>query len=260
MDHGKRMTFNLLSYEDSEVVWSYSLHEITFFGFKLRSYNPVQICRYRMSCRWDGESNSYMPKLQSRMRTWLSLGNHEIHGYYRLVIGGGMTYNMGLTVPQSKITLPASNHYSGSAGRKHLGAHLPVQNRSGIIVDERTIEEITSTVNNTWRRVNQCTWRGNDKQTEKTTMWLPWQVTTNTLRESAEWIPGAQPARDWRWSVHQAQDGCQEHQQLHRVVEWSVRLQEHWGNDQKMIYAERGQWFLWKQFRTRPKMYSDYTK
>jgi len=84
-----------------------------------------------------------------------------------------MTYNMGLTVPQSKITLPASNHYSGSAGRKHLGAHLPVQNRSGIIVDERTIEEITSTVNNTWRRVNQCTWRGNDKQTEKTTMWLP---------------------------------------------------------------------------------------
>jgi len=56
-------------------------------------------------------------------------------------------YKRGMTVPESKSTPTASNHRTGSAGRKHLGAHLPAENRSWRLVDECTLEEITSRVN-----------------------------------------------------------------------------------------------------------------
>ena len=109
------------------------------------------------------ESRSRMSKLQSRMRSRFSLDNPEIHSCYwkstsessltnvygtrrnrnRLVVGRATTYKRGMTVPESKPTPTASNHRTGSAGRKHLGAHLPA--------------EITSSVNKrTWRRVNSA--------------------------------------------------------------------------------------------------------
>jgi len=69
-------------------------------------------------------------------------------------------YKRGMTVPESKQTPTASNHRTGSARRKHLGAHLPAETHSWRLVDERTMEEITSRVNKrSWRRVNQCTGR-----------------------------------------------------------------------------------------------------
>ena len=52
MNHGRRMTINLLpSHEDIEVTRSYTLLEITYYDFKLGSYNGAQIRRYRMYCR-----------------------------------------------------------------------------------------------------------------------------------------------------------------------------------------------------------------
>jgi len=49
MDHGGRMTINPLPfYEDSEVMRSYTVLEITYFDFKLRSYNREQIFRHTM--------------------------------------------------------------------------------------------------------------------------------------------------------------------------------------------------------------------
>jgi len=94
----------------------------------------------------------------------LSLDNPEIHSCYwkstselilanlygtrichnGLVVSGGMTYKWGMTVPQSRSTPTASNHRTGSAGGKHLGAHLPAENRSWRLLNERTLEEITS--------------------------------------------------------------------------------------------------------------------
>jgi len=57
MDHGRRMAINSLPfYEDIAVMRSYTLLEITYFDFKLRSYNRAQICRYTMYCRRYGSS------------------------------------------------------------------------------------------------------------------------------------------------------------------------------------------------------------
>jgi hypothetical protein len=51
------MTINLLPfYEDIEVMRSYTLLEITYFDFKLRSYNRAQICRYAMYCQRYGST------------------------------------------------------------------------------------------------------------------------------------------------------------------------------------------------------------
>jgi hypothetical protein len=52
MNHGRRMTINLLPiHEDIEVIRSYTLLEITYYDFKLRSYNGAQIRRYTMYWR-----------------------------------------------------------------------------------------------------------------------------------------------------------------------------------------------------------------
>jgi len=61
-----------------------------------------------------------------------------------LVVCRATTYKRGMTVPESKSTLTARNHHTGSAGRKHLGAHLPTENHSWRLVNEHTLEEITS--------------------------------------------------------------------------------------------------------------------
>jgi len=53
-------------------------------------------------------------------------------------------YKRGMTVPEPKSTPTASNHRTGSAGRKYLGAHLPEENRSWRLVNEPTLEEITN--------------------------------------------------------------------------------------------------------------------
>ena len=100
-----------------------------------------------------------MRKSQSRMRSRLSLDNPEIHSSYwkstsesslinrygtrrsrnGLVVGRATTYNRGMIVPESKSTPTSSNHSTGSAGRKHLGAHLLAENRSWRLVNERTL-------------------------------------------------------------------------------------------------------------------------
>ena len=105
-----------------------------------------------------------------------------------LVVCGATTYNRGMTVPESKPTPTASNHHTRSVGRKHLGAHLPTENRSWRLGNQRT-----------WRRVNQCTWRWNDKRTQKTTTLITRLVITSTPGEGTESIPGGKPASNWRW-------------------------------------------------------------
>jgi hypothetical protein len=64
MDRGRRMIVNLLPcYEENEVMRSYTIVEITYFDFKLKSYTGTQICRYRMyrrhnSTEYDTDHNS----------------------------------------------------------------------------------------------------------------------------------------------------------------------------------------------------------
>ena len=143
---------------------------------------------------------------QSR-QSQFTLHTLQIHSCYwkrtslnGLVVGWAMTYKRGMTVPESKPTPTASNQRTGNARRKHLGVHLLEENRSLRLVDECTLEEITSRVNKRmWRRVNQCTWRWNSRWTQKTMMWIPRQVTTSTPGEGAESIPGEKPASNWRW-------------------------------------------------------------
>jgi hypothetical protein len=109
------------------------------------------------------ESRSRMHKLQTRMRSRLCLGDPEIHSCYwkstsesiltnrcgtrrsrnGLVVGGATTYKRGMTVPESKPTPTARNHRTGSAAGS-TEAHLPAENRSWRLVNERTLEEITS--------------------------------------------------------------------------------------------------------------------
>jgi len=58
------MTVNLLLFhEDIEAIRSYTLLEISYYDFKLRSYNRAQICRYTMyrligSTEYDTEHHS----------------------------------------------------------------------------------------------------------------------------------------------------------------------------------------------------------
>jgi hypothetical protein len=76
------------------------------------------------------ESTSRMQKLQTQMRSRLSLGNSAIHGCDGLLVGGATTYKRGMTTPESRSTATSSNHSTGSAEWKHLGTHLLTENRS----------------------------------------------------------------------------------------------------------------------------------
>jgi len=188
------------------------------------------------------ESIRHMPRLQIQneiegysQQSQHSLSNPDIHGCYGSVVGAATTYPRGMTVPESKPTPTASNHRTGNTGRKHLGAHLPEENRSWILVNEHMLEEVTSRVNMCmWRRVNQCNWRWNDKWIQKTMIWIPRQVTASTLGGGVESIPGGKPASNGKWWVHRAKGWCQVYRQVHRLGGWSVQLQEHWKDDEKI--------------------------
>jgi hypothetical protein len=109
------------------------------------------------------ESISHMPKLQSRMRSRLSLDNPEIHScYWKSTSESSLTNRYGTRRSRNGLVVGGATTYkwgddrTGSAGRKHLGAHLPAENRRWRLVDECTLENITSRVNKrTWRRVNK---------------------------------------------------------------------------------------------------------
>jgi len=123
---------------------------------------PTQSRRSRLSpdnpeipsCYWKSTSE---PSLTNRYGTRRS---HNV-----LVVCRATTYTRGMMVPESKSTPTASNHRTGSAGRKHLGVHLPAENRSWRLVDE---------------------------------IWIPRQVTASTPGEGAESIRGGKPASNWR--------------------------------------------------------------
>ena len=67
VDERRWMTINLLPcYEDIAVMRSYTIVEITYFDFKLRSYNRAQIWRHKMYRRhgateYDTEHYSEIP-------------------------------------------------------------------------------------------------------------------------------------------------------------------------------------------------------
>jgi len=139
---------------------------------------PTQSRRSRLSLS-DPHSVSANPT-QSR-RSQLSFNNPEIHSCYwkstsepslinrygtrrshnGLVVCRATIYKRGMTVPEPKSTLTASNHRTGSAGRKYLGAHLPAENHSWRLVDE---------------------------------IWIPKQATASTPGDGAESIPGGKSA------------------------------------------------------------------
>ena len=164
MDHGGRMTINLLPfYEDIAVMRSYTLLEISYYDFKLRSYNRAQICRYTMyrrhgSTEYDTEHYSehyseipnhapvcpnsnaeYDPEsdpesqLQCRYRTSRT----------RLISGGATIFKEGDDSTGIATILTANNYRTGSAGTKHCETHLPI--------------EKASSGKCTWRRSNNCT-------------------------------------------------------------------------------------------------------
>jgi len=130
----------------------------------------TQRCDGKGTYRWIKKPHGHVTipnetPTQSR-RSRLSLDNLEIHSWYwkstsesilinrygtwrsrtGLVVSRAMTYKWGMTVPESRPTPTASNHRTGSTGRKHLGAHLSAKNYSWRLVNNRT-----------WSRVNQCT-------------------------------------------------------------------------------------------------------
>jgi hypothetical protein len=67
VDYGRRIVINLLPfYEDIAVMRSYTIVEITYFDFKLRSFNGTQIYMYTIyrrygSTEYDTEYYSEMP-------------------------------------------------------------------------------------------------------------------------------------------------------------------------------------------------------
>jgi hypothetical protein len=74
VDRGRRMTINLFPFnEDITVIRSYTLLEITYFDFELRSCDCMQICRYTIYRRYcfteyntkfySGHYSEYYPEL-----------------------------------------------------------------------------------------------------------------------------------------------------------------------------------------------------
>ena len=131
MDHGGRMTINLLPfYEDIAVMRSYTILEITtlisnyefLWNGDMHVYDVLPAVwshrvRYRALFR-DAELNSYMPELQcrvrSRIRSRLSLGDPELHSYNTdteqavrdLSLAEQRSLKRGITVPDSQQPLP----------------------------------------------------------------------------------------------------------------------------------------------------------
>jgi len=134
------------------------------------------------------ESRSRMRKSQSQMRSRLSLDNPEKHSCYLkstsesnlinrygtrrsrngLVVCRTTMYESGITVPESKPTPTASNYPTGNAWRKHLGVHLPAENRSWRLVNKQNddVDTETSDSEHTWRRCGKHTRRKAGEQLE----------------------------------------------------------------------------------------------
>ena len=51
-----------------------------------------------------------------------------------------------MTIAETQSITTEPNHRTGRAGRRHLGVHLPAENRSWRLVVEYTLEVITSRV------------------------------------------------------------------------------------------------------------------
>ena len=190
------------------------------------------------SCYWKSTSESSLTNLYGTRR------NRN-----RLVVCRATTYKMGMTVPESKSTPTASNHRTGSAGRKHLGEHLPAKNRSWRLVNKRT-----------WRIVNQCTCRWNDdvdtqtSDSEHTWRWSGKHTRRNTGEHNQQLEMISAPSTGRMLSVPTSAPTW-------RMISATARAPEKWWEDQvSLIYAERLQLCLPKQFRTRPKMISECTE
>jgi len=123
------------------------------------------------SCYWESTSESILANWYGTQRSRDGL-----------VVGRATTYKRGMTIADSKTTPTASNYRTGSAGMKHLRAHLPAETCS-----RRSVKKPT------WRRVNPSTWRWNDRWPQKMMMWIPRQVTASKPAERAESIPGGKP-------------------------------------------------------------------
>jgi len=146
MDHGRLMTVNLLPFaDDIEAIRSYTLLGISYYDFKLRSYNRAQICRYRMywwhgSTEYDTEdySEHYSEKPHHALTCLNSNAEYDpesdpesqLQCRYRtnrtrLIFGGAMIFKEGEDSAGIATTLPA-DYRPGSAGMKHAETHSPI--------------------------------------------------------------------------------------------------------------------------------------
>jgi len=155
MDHERRMTVNLLPFhEDIEAIRSYTLLEISYYDFKLRSYHRARICRHTVFQRHS--SNEYDAKHYSEhyFEHYSEIPNHaptcpssnaeydpesdpesQLQCRYRtsrtrLIFGGATIFKEGDDSAGFATTLNANNYRTGSAGMKHHETHSPIEKAS----------------------------------------------------------------------------------------------------------------------------------
>jgi len=148
-------------------------------------------------------------------------------------------YKRGLTLPESKPTHTASNHRTRSAGRKHLGAHLPA--------------EVTSSVNKcTWRIVNSAP--GEEAASKFRKRWYGYRTSDSkhtwsrsgmhTRRKAGEQLKMISASSiGWMSSVPTIAPTW-------RMISTTTGAPARWWDDQtSLIYAKRVHLSLPKQFR-----------
>jgi len=187
-----------------------------------------------------------------------------------LVVAWVMMYKWGKTVPESQTTPTPSNNHSGSAGRKHQGAHLSAEIRSWRLVHEHTLEEITSRVHKflkcTWRRVNSA------PGDEMTCEFRKWRCVYPAKWQQAQQVNSGQHTRsktgEWNQQLEiGAPSTCQmpslpRSAPTSRINSATAHAPDGWWVEGQVgvINADWVQLYISKQFWMRPKIISSPTK
>jgi len=135
--------------------------------------------------------------------------------------------------------------HTGSAGRKHLGAHLPAENRSWRSVDERTLDEITSRANKcTWRRVNSATGDETTSELRNDDVDTQTSDSKHTCRKSGQHSRRWMGERNQQLEISALSTGRMSSvptsAPTRRIISATARARERWWDDQaSLIYAER---------------------
>jgi len=158
------------------------------------SYNP----------EWDPDSVWAIPRYTAA--TGKSTSESSLTNRYgarrsrmRWVVGGATTCKRGITVPESKPTPTASNHITGSAGRK-----LSVPWKRSLAVNKQNddMDTQTSDSNHTWRRSGKHTRRKVGERTQQLeTISTPstWQISSVPISAPTRRMISATASAPVRW-------------------------------------------------------------